>query len=97
MRAHEIERIGVGILNLPGGYRHDCSQQLIAMSLRFRGEFRVDRVPVFGAFALQELERVPPDFVASIAQANHDAGRKRISSKLVTPSANEPVGFVAGH
>lgn len=66
MSAHKIKGIGAGLPQPRGCDRDDQSQQLVAVCLGLLGEFVVDRVPILGALALQQLERMVPDFVGSL-------------------------------
>lgn len=89
MRAHEIEGIGAG------SARDDGSQELVAMTLRFLGEFVIDGIAVFGALLLQELERALPNLVASFLETRNDTGRQRVRAETLVPlaSAHRPSGW----
>jgi hypothetical protein len=52
-------------------------------------EFVVDRVPILGALALQQLERMLPNFVASLTQCHDRIGRERIAADLIPPMLHQ--------
>lgn len=59
----EIERIRAGSRGPAGCDADDHLEKLVAMAFGFFCKFFVDRVPAFGAFALQQLEGALPDAV----------------------------------
>jgi len=90
--AHKIEGIGAGFIGASSGNSDDRLQQLVAVRSRFLGKFIIDRIPIFGTFALQQLERAPPNVVTAITQFGDDAGGKRILPKAFAPLAGQRVG-----
>src|ERR1700730_400122 len=97
VRAHEIEGIAAEFIRPAGRDRDDGAQQLVAMTLRFLGELVIDRIAVFGAFLLQQLERSLPDLAASFLETRNDAGRQPTLAKAPAPLADQRVGLRAKH